>query len=221
MTLDDLKTLWAGHGATLERSLAINERVLRELLLRKARRALWPHLGWRALEVLLGLAAVALTAPVVLAHRADGRYLVVGGLTVACWIAVTALGGYLLCAGAALRYDQPLTALRRRLDQLALAEYHALKWALLGGVLTWLPLALLVLEALTGAPALARAPAPWLWANLGFGVVVLVAGHAWSRRVVETSDMSPRARRIVDALAGRSLRAARAHAAELAAFERP
>ncbi len=35
--LDDLKRVWAEHGAVLERSLAINERLLRETMLRKVR----------------------------------------------------------------------------------------------------------------------------------------------------------------------------------------
>jgi hypothetical protein len=220
MTLDDMKPVWAAHGAALSRSLSINERLLRELLVRKARRSMLPYLVWRIVEVATGGVAVGLMAPVVFAHASSPRYLVVGGLAVGFAVAMTALHAYLLVAGSALGYDRPVTELRRDLDRLVLAEVRALKWALLGGILTWLPIALLLLEAFSGLAALGRVPLPWLMANLAFGVVAIVLGHRWSQRVLERRDLPPTTRRIVDALAGRSLRAARAHIAELAAFER-
>jgi hypothetical protein len=180
-----------------------------------------PYMAWRAVEAALGGVAVVLMAPVVFAQASNPRYLVVGGLTVGFAVAMTALHAFLFVTGAALRYDSPVTELRRDLDRLALAEVCAVKWALLGGILTWLPIALLLLEAFTVVGALGRVPLPWLAANLGFGLLAIAVGHRWSRRALERRDLTPRALRIVDAMTGRSLRAAKAHLAELAAFERP
>jgi DNA-directed RNA polymerase specialized sigma24 family protein len=51
-------------------------------------------------------------------------------------------------------------------------------------------------------------------------VVQEIAVQLWSRRYVERPGLGPRARRILDAVSGRSLRSATVHLAELASFVR-
>jgi hypothetical protein len=220
MQLDDLKEAWAAHGAKLERSLAIDERLLREVLLRKVRFTLAPYLAWRALEVALGVVVLIGVLSVLTTHGAEPRYVVVAGALAAFTAGMTALCAYLLVNGLQLGFDGPVTAIQRDVERLKLAEYRAFKWALLGGVLLWLPALLVLLEALTGVDALARIHLPYLVANLLVGLVVLVLGQAWSRRYVERTDLSPFARRVVDSLSGWSLRRATDHLAELARFQR-
>ncbi len=220
MQLDDLKQAWAAHGALLERSLAIDERLLREMLLRKVRLALAPYVLWRALEVALGVAALFIVLPVLAAHLAEPRYVVAAGALAVLTGALTALCAYLLVNGLQLDYGGPVTAIQREVERLKLVEYRAFKWALLGGVVAWLPAALVLFEALTGVDALARVDLPWLVLNLLFGLVVLALGQALSRKHVERSDLGPWARRLVDAVSGRALRSAAGHLAELARFER-
>jgi hypothetical protein len=173
MQLDDLKEAWAAHGAALEKSLAIDARLLREVLLRRVRVALAPYVLWRGLEVALGVAALLVVVPVLAAHLAAPRYLVAGGALAAYAAGVTALSALLLVNGLRLDYGGPVTAIQRDVERLRLAEYRALKWALLGGVVVWLPAALVGFEALTGVDALARVPLAWLGANLLVGLVVL------------------------------------------------
>jgi hypothetical protein len=220
MELDDWKRAWAAHGAKLERSLRINERLLRELLLRKVRVALAPYAVWRAIEVVIGGLAVMLVMRVLIAHATEPRYLVVVGALAVFAIGMTALCGYLLVGGLAVDYGGPVTAIQRAVERLRLAEYRGVKWALLGGVVLWLPAALVLLELASGVDFLARVNLAWLVANLAVGAAVLAAGLALARRHVERPGLGPRARRIVDAMSGRALRRASAHLAELAAFER-
>lgn len=220
MQLDDLKQAWTAHGALLERSLAIDERLLRETLMRKVRFALAPHVAWRALEVVLGAAALLAVGPVLAAHAGEPRYLVAGGALLVYLAGVTALSAYLLVNALWLDHGGPVTAIQREVERIRMAEYRAIKWALLGGVVVWLPAVLVLFEALTGVDALARVDLPWLALNLLFGIVVLVLGQTLSRRYVERPDLSPVARRIVEAVSGRGLRAAASHLAELARFER-
>lgn len=220
MELDDWKQAWAAHGAKLERSLRINERLLRDALLRKTRWALAPFVAWRAVELALGVASIGIVVPVLLAHLREPRYLVaVGALAVFC-VAITSRIAVLLVGGLALDYGGSVTAIQRDVAELRLAEYRAFKWALLGGVLVWLPAALVLLEVASGVDLLARVDLAWLVANLALGAALLIAGHVASRRYVERSGLSPRVRRLVDAMSGRALRRASAHLAELAAFER-
>ncbi len=220
MQLDDLKNAWAAHGKTLERSLAIDERLLREVLLRKVRFALAPYVLWRALEVALGIAVLLAVMRVLGAHVAEPRYVVVAGALAVFTAGITALTAYLLVNGLQLDYDGPVTALQREVERLKLVEYHAFKWALLGGTLLWLPALLVPFEALTGVDALARVELPYLVWNLIVGLVVLALGQAWSRKYVERSDLSPWARRLVDSLSGWSLRSVTGHLAEISSFER-
>lgn len=220
MDLDDLKTTWAAHSAMLERSLAISESLLRETFATKTRRSLAPYAVARALEVIIGLAVLVLVAPLVVAHAPDARYLVAGGATCLLAAALTALCGYLFVQSQRVDLDGPVTASQRALTHLQLVEYHATKWAVLGGVVVWLPALLLLFEAVTGAPALAHVDLAWLVSNLAFGVGVLAIGLLWARRTVARPDRSPRAQRIIDVLSGRSLRRASAHLSELARFTR-
>lgn len=219
MQLDDLKTAWAAHGSVLERSLAIDERLLREVLLRKVRLGLAPYVLWRTLEFALGVGAMLLIAPVFVVHIFEPRYVVAVGAVAVYAAGLTALCAHLMVSGLRLDYDGPVTVLQRDIERIRLAEYRAFKWALLGGVALWLPAALVLFEALSGADVLARVDLAWLAANLLFGLVVLALGQALSRKYVERS-VSPWARRVVDALTGRSLHAAQSRLAELARFVR-
>jgi hypothetical protein len=220
MQLDDLKAAWAAHGTTLERSLAIDERLLRETLLRKVRLALTPYVLWRTLDVALGIAALLVVMPVLAAHVTEPRYVVVAGALAAFTFAITALRTSLLVNALQLDYAGPVTSIQRGLERVKIAEYRAFKWMLLGGVTIWLPAMLVLFEVLTGVGALARVDLAWLAANLILGLVVLALGQWWSKKHVERSDLSPWARRLVDALSGRSLRSAAGHLAELSRYER-
>lgn len=60
---------------------------------------------------------------------------------------------------------------------------------------------------------------PWFVSNLALGVAVLGGGLWVAHRRPEWVEASPWLRRMADHLAGRSLRHAREHADEAAAFE--
>ena len=173
MQLDDLKEAWAAHGALLERSLAIDERLLRETLLRKVRFALAPYVVLRAVEVALGAGVCWAVVRVLAAHLAEPRYLVVGGALAAFTVGMTWACAYLLVSALQIDYGRPVTEIQRAVERLRVVEYRTFKWALLGGVLFWLPVLLVLFEALTPVQALGRVHLPWLVANLVLGLVVL------------------------------------------------
>lgn len=218
MELDDFKQAWLAHGAALERNTAISERLLREAMLGKTRRALAPFAIARALELVLGIVISLAIVNVVVAHATELRYLLVGAPLAAFSIAITASCGLLLVRIARLDYGGAVTTMQHDVEQLKLVEYHATKWAVLGGSVLWLPALLVVFEAVTGVAALARVDLAFLMANIAVGIGILVVGHWLSRRYVERPGA--RASRLVDALSGRSLRVAKAHLVDLARFQR-
>lgn len=218
--LDGLKAAWSAHGALLERQLAIDERLLRELLLGRVRRSLRPFVLVRALEFLLGAAVLGCVVPLLVAHIEEPRYLVAGGTLAVVLVGVCAYAAQLLVHGARLDHSGPVTLLQRELEQLRRLEYRALKWAVLGGVLGWLPGLLLLVEFVTGVPALARVVPAWLGANLVFGLAVVVLGGWAANRWLEREPQGAFARRVLDALSGRSVREASRRLDELARFVR-
>lgn len=127
MQLDDLKQVWAAHGADLERSLAINERLLREMLLRKVRSALVPCQVVRALEVARGIVTIVASMAVLTIHFADPRYLMIAGGVAALAGCITGLCAYSLHQTATIDYAAPVTALQRTVERIRLAVYRAFK----------------------------------------------------------------------------------------------
>jgi len=220
MQIDDLKQLWTAHGANLERSLAINERLLREALLRNVRSAFIPFQVWRTLEVVIGIAIIVASTAVLADHVNDPLYMIVAGGLAVLTAGVTGLCAYGLVKSCRVDYAASVTTLQRNIEQIRLADFRAFKWALLLGIVAWLPVALILFEALTGFDALARVGLAWLSANVIFGLICLGVGQAFSRRYLERADLRPWARTLLEALSDRSVQSATEHLTELASFER-
>lgn len=209
MELDDLKSAWA----TLERSLAINERLLRETMLRKVRWWQVPYVIARALELLVALAMLIATITVLARHPNEARYLAVAG-GFAIYLAGLAWScAHQLVTMLRLDYSGTVASLQRELVTLQRWEVRAFLWAFLGGVLFWLPGVLIAVEAVTGIDALARVDLAYLAGNLVVGAILLAVGVQLAKKYAHHS-------RILDALSGRSLQRMQAHLAELARFER-
>lgn len=220
MQLDDLQRTWAAHGAALERCLAIDERLLRETVFRRARWSLVPFVVWRALEVVLGVAALSMIASVLGAHWGSPRYVAVGCALLVYAVGVAARSAQQLVGGLRLDYDGPVAAIQREVARLQTIEQRAFKWAFLGGVLLWLPALLVAFEALTGVAALERVDLAWLLGNLVFGVLALALGQHIAVRRLAPADRSPWAQRVLDGLSDRRLRAISSRLAELSQFVR-
>lgn len=220
MQLDDMKAAWAAHGALLERSLAVDERLLREVLLRKVRFAVAPLVFWRMVEVAIGAAALSAVVSVLARHAHEPRYLIAGGALAVFGVVLLAMTVRILAGVLRIDSGGPVAETQRRIERVKVLEYRAFKWALLGGVVVWLPGLLVLFEAATGVAALARVDLAWLAMNLIVGLVVYFAGEAWSRRYVERADATPWARRFAEGVSGRGLRTASAHLNELASFVR-
>jgi hypothetical protein len=124
MELDDFKSAWA----TLERSLAINERLLREVMLRKVRFWQVPFVIARALEVIVFGAMLVATLSVMSWHGLDARYLVVGGGLAVYLGGLTGMCAFQMVTMLRLDYGAPITALQRDTERIKLSEVWAFGW---------------------------------------------------------------------------------------------
>ena len=220
MELDDLKQAWAARFAAHDDRLAGLERRLVATASRRAGAALLPSAVGKAIEAILIGGALAAIAPRVVAGLANARYLVAGVIAVlflAAWCATsTALAVRLL----RLDLARPVVAIQRDLARLQRGECLAVFGLLAAGLVAWLPCALLLFEAATGVPALARVDLAWLAANVALGGVVFVLAVAWARRFAGDPLRRPRLDRFAAALSGRGLRRARAALDEVEALAR-
>lgn len=229
MELDELKAAWAAQGARLEQCVVVQESLLRERTRRALRFTLAPFAFWRLVECAIGVALLAALLPVVIGQLERPRYLLIGMATVGYVAVATVQCLGLLLGSLRLGADRPVVELQEALERMRLAEFRCLRFVLLGGVAAWLPLAVLLLESISGAPLLdalanspllAQLPLGWLAANVLLGVALLAGGWLWSRRRLERGDLSPFARRLRDALTSAPLHRAHRHLAELAGFTR-
>lgn len=220
MDFESLQRAWTAHGAALERATAVNERALRELLVRRARVGLLPYAGFRVVEAALAAVALGAAARLLFERFDDARYVTVAGAVAVYAAAFGAFAVRLLVGALRLDGAAPVAALQRDVETLRVVEYRALLWAVLGGAVVWLPLPLMLLEILGARGLIGRVDGPWLAGNVVVGIAALVAGVTWSKRVVERPNAPPWARRLVDAVTGRGLRRAAERLAELRAYVR-
>ncbi|MBM4015175.1 MAG: hypothetical protein FJ293_09475 [Planctomycetes bacterium] len=175
-------------------------------------------LAVRLLEVALGAAVLCVVLMALPAHLDAPRQLLVVAIVAVLVAWITAQCAVLFHRALRVDWSAPVVELQRAIERLRLAEYRAFKWALLGGVVLWLPLPVVLLDALTGGRLLERLDLGWLAANVFLGAALLGGLHRWSRRHVERAGRSGRAERLLDALSSRHVRRAAERIAELEQF---
>jgi len=220
MQLDDMKAAWATQGAQIDRLLDVNEQLLRDVTMRKVRSSLIPYLLWRAVEVAVGAAMTVLSGMVLSRHIEDVLYVTIVGAMFLFAVFMTATTLRLMVRALYLDHGEQVSDMQHAVAKLKLAEFHTLKWALLGGVVLWLPAILVLIEALVGADVLSQVPLAWLLANVAFGLAVLVLGQYLAKKYVDTKERAPWQQRFLDYASGRQLTAIGRHIDELSAFSR-
>ena len=221
MTLDDLKLALDVIDQRLDASEAADRAERAEASLRRSRSALGP-LRWALwLEVAGSGAATGLLAWFVATHAASP------------WPAVASASLLLALSAAYLiatvrqferlgRLDPaaPVVEVQGHLAALNALRSRVVRNVLLAAPLVWLPVLVVAAEWAAGVDLVAGTSLAWVVANLALGVAVLGGGLWVAHRRPEWMAASPWLRRTADPLAGRSLRRAREHADEAAAFER-
>ena len=219
MDIDDLKIGWGRLEQRVEAAEALAFIAYKERKLDTVRNAL-RGLGWgQAAHCLLWIGIVAIVAPFWIEHR-HVPHLLVAGLTLHLYGVVT------ICAGVTqlllivrTYYTAPVVIVQRRLAELH--RFRAIS-SLAIGLPWWV---LWVVATLVGAKRwfdidlYAQSPG-WIHVSLGIGVAGLALSLWAARRFADHPPQSSTLRRLVDDLAGRSLRQAIRQLDEVARFER-
>jgi len=221
MELDELKAAWQSLDRRLERQNAINLLLLKDDRSKRMRSSLHPLFWGQLLQMLFGLAFVALAAS--LWMRAGSVpldlpwHVVLAGVFVHAYgVAAIALAGCTMGLVRTIDYSLPVLGIQKQL--LKLRRFYIINGMIVGlpWWFMWVPV-LMVLVGLGGGDLYAKAPSV-IWIGMGIGIAGLLATwwfHRWSR-----SPRRPRlAKAMEDSVTGGSLRKAQAILGEISHFE--
>ncbi len=220
MTLDDLRLALDEVG--LEHDEADTDPTRQaDVALHRSRSALGPLQWTLGVEVRGTVLGVGLLVWFLATHSGSPWPAVASaGLLLAAELAHLGATVRQLVALQRVHFAAPVVAVQRRLAALYALRSRVVRNALLAAPLAWLPMLIVAAEWGLGVDVVAVASPAWVASNLALGVAVLAGGLWVAHRRPEWVEASPGLRRMADHLAGRSLRRAKEHADEAAAFER-
>lgn len=220
MELQDLKDRWNDYDRKLDASLRLNTRVLREFGLNRVDSSLRRLVRLIIFELVMGLLAAVLLGSFIADHLGEMRFLAPAvaldlfvlyfiGWSIRQWVAL-----------GSLDYGESVVEIQRKLELLRIDRIRMTKWVFLLSPLLWIPLLIVGLEGLLGLDSYAIFDTAWLVSNLVFGLAVIALALWVSKRYADRLQGSPFVRRLMDALADRSLDEATGFLGTLSSFER-
>jgi hypothetical protein len=220
MELQDLKDRWNEYDRKLDANLRLNTRVLREFGLNRVGSSLRRLTRVIVFELLMGLLAAVLLGSFIADHLGEMRFLVPAlvldvfviyfiGWSIRQWVAL-----------GSVDYGESIVTIQRKLELLKIDRIRMTKWVFLLSPLLWTPLLIVSVEGLIGLDAYATFDTAWLVSNFVFGLAVIPLMLWLSKRYADRLRGSSLARRVVDALADRSLNEATGFLGSLSSFER-
>jgi len=183
MELDELKQQWHDLDRKLDRSLALNLRLLTETRTRKSKLRLLPLLLWQPVELLVGGALIVYFAHFWLTNL-DSIPLAASGMVLhalSVGLVIDAVMRILLIVR--INYAAPVVTIQRYVALLRQWEIRSFKWSWIACWLATPALLLVGVKAAAGVNAWALSPA-WIIGAAVFGVVgaALSLGFArWAR----------------------------------------
>jgi len=206
METDELKVAWLDLDKRLAQSDRINLALYKDSKVDKARTSLRPLFWGQVLQMLFGIAFIALASLLWMqGPTMPASVLVVGIFVHVYGIAVTAMSGMTLGLIRGIDYAASVVAIQKQLARLRRAYIISGMVAGLPWWLLWVAV-LIVLAGLGGGDLVAKAPA-LLWIALGIGIPGLL-GTWWFHRWSHISARPKLAKAVHDSLTGSSLRKA-------------
>ena len=218
MELEQLRSAWRAYDAKLDEAVSLNARVARETVLVKADTTLQRLTRGLWVEVVLGLACMLALGSFVAGNVPEPRFFVAGLLLGAYVAGLTIAAVRHLVDVSRIDFDAPVIAIQRELETAKMRRIRTNTWALILGPLMWTPLLVVVAKAFASIDVYGFNYA-WLAANLALGCSVIATSIWISKRFANRMQRSALVRRLMDDLAGTSMRKAAAFVAAASAFE--
>jgi hypothetical protein len=220
MELDELKKKWAEYDRQLDESLRLNRRLMRESYTARARWALRRLAAMLALGSILMLAVIVWLGRFIAVNWPAARFTVPAILLDAAAIATLAALNAQIGLALNIDYNQPVTAIQKRLELLRRFRVRYVQAICLLMTLTWTPIFIVAMKAVLDVDVYRTFDTGWLIANAAFGVAVLVVALWLAKRYGARFSNTAFGERLVRDLGGYNLNAASAFLATLAEFEK-
>lgn len=219
MELDEMRQKWAEYDRKLDSSIRLNQRILVDTYLGKARK----ELRWLIARVAIGIATdvVLLIAlgNFLFHHSTQPEY-----LTPAAFLFISVLVSMITLARQMkiileLDYSKPIATLQKELEQLAILRIRTVQAIFVMCPLLWMPLLIVAVKGFLGVDIYRILPGSWIVANQLFGVLFVLAIFGIARWYSNRMAHSPTVQNIMRDMAGDNLNAAKKSLATLAEFE--
>jgi hypothetical protein len=218
MMLDEFQTKWIAHEQKLDAIIRLNRQLLQRSSLDNARTALQRQKAFAMVNAISSWLSILVMAWFIAKHHSEAQFILPAALIGVYFIANMIAYIRQVRALARIDYVEPIAAIQKQIERVALMRIRLTQWTVMSVALLWVPIAIVMAEALLGLNLYAVAPL-WLVENLIFGIVCLAAIFWWLKRYGIRSN-SLRVQRVVRDLVGDNLTAASAFLADLADFEK-
>ena len=221
VTLEDLRTEWAGHARRLEEQLRATNQIAREDWIERQRERVRGAGPFRWFEITVWVVTLVLLGQFLAANYTE-PLLFASAALLDVWVIAT--GVTAIRQQRAVRnldYGLPVTALQAQLETLRIARIRAFNVAFLTGqVVWWIPFFVVFVKGVAGVNLYAN---PWFAQfaalNVVLGLVAIPLAIGIARRYGERLSKTSAIRHIADSLAGRDIAAAREAIGKLRRFD--
>jgi len=214
--LDEMQELWKAQDEKLDESIRLNRELLGSANLNKARSALQRLALLLSLEAVVWFAIVGSLGSFIYHHIGTLRLSLSGIALDVYAIAMLAATVRQIVAIRQIEYGRPIAALQKQIEMLRILRIRITQLALLGGTIVWAPFVIVTGKAFIGVDVV---NAPWLWANVAFGLCLIPVALWLSKTFGERMGRFPWIRRMMNDLAGRNLSAAGDFLSKLSQFD--
>jgi MFS family permease len=219
MDLDVLRDRCAEYDDKLEKSISLNQTLLREVYTGRARSALRRLAAKMAAGSVILLAVIVSLAFFLSAHKSTPQFLwsavVLDVFAIAALVAMNAQ----IALALRIDYDKPIAAIQKRIQLLRKFRVRYSQMIFLIMTLTWAPVFIVVLQAFFGMDAYLLYGSAWIVWTVAFGMAFMLGGIWFSIRFGRRFKGSAAGLQFVNDITGRDLKDANEFLEVLCEFE--
>lgn len=214
MQLEELQQQWQRLDQKLDRSLALETELVRQVVMQPARRRVKRLAFWPAIDLVCCAGGLLLAATFLRGHWREWQLVLPTGTVVISVIALMIDSLRQLARVAELDWGGPVAEIQRSLEELRVAKIRQFKWIMLLSPLVGFCGLLVGVHWLCESFSEGRVSILdkfdpwWIVANYAFGVLFVPLGYYVARVLAEKYRGHRRWQSVIDDISGKSLRAA-------------
>jgi len=205
MELDQLQERWRQLDHKLDRTLATNSAVLRQIGLQGTRRRINRLAVWPVVDLAFGVGVLLVTGSFLGDHWPEPTLVLPAlGLMVASVLFVID-NIRQLASASSVAWDGPIADIQLAVSRFRRARIRQFKWIILLSPLLWLCMMTVGGKLIFGVNVIKTFDPVWVVANIAFGLLFVPAGVVIARALGRRWQHHPFWRNLLDDISGRSL----------------